>query len=365
MFKSILLAEGDLREGISHSHSIYKALNKLGEVEQLSPAVIKPEDISGYDLIVMHGQRGRLKEVLDHHKDKTPVLVYDFGWIDRENNYQLCLGGLNKPYFGFNKTAKLAIDNVREEGYDLTKDHVFFNQMPNDAQHGMSAQDLTNMVLEWKQNLLNQGVEENDIYQQPHPLDKTNLVPGIKVWGDNFWCNIKKAYTYNSTVCIDLLCYRVPFEVLDVNSIYRKVNQNDVGSIINFFNTLTGNQFSKEELEDAEIYKKLIKLHANPDVDLNNTIVPTTLRKPVSLRDQLKAKLEIPEPAPIAEEVAPVEELEDLEIRMNNDEAQKWYEENKHLKFMALKKKVIALTGVTPKNGSDVIGVLNTYFTSL
>ena len=355
------LSEADVNNPTVPESFLYKGLSLCSHVEQMAPYMVSYEDLKNFSMIVVSGVRAKTKPLIDKLSETKPVIVFDLGWINREFSYQLCLGGLNKPVFK-SKNLSNFIKNERDRDHS-PKFHVIFGQKPMDGQHLLSQVELIIVYTKLVDHIVRSGVDRNLIRFRPHPKEtRFTVLPGVETidtTSNNFLDTLrvtKVAYTYNSTSCVQFMIEKVPFVVLDKSSMYYPMQNASVLDQTTFLNNLLENEYNKEKLENPETYKKLYDYYFLP----KETLAAEDSKPNRYSTSDIKAILSKPE----IDEV-PVKELEQIEIRMNNEKAQKWYDSNKHLKFMQLKKKVKDLTGVAPANGPDVINVLNSYFSSI
>lgn len=422
--KIALIANADPRIDGTWTNAVWAGLSKLGTIEHSNPNMVLPEDFKKFDMIVCAGARGKVKDVIEFHKNNIPVIVYDLGYIKRHEYSQFCLNGLNNIETNPCDNSRLlkldfyVHDYTTETGTE--ERHVFFVQKVGDAQHGLNYVQTHLMLLKWRHELLEKGISDDAIYYKPHPLCDHQEYEGInKFFGSDF-DSIKKAYTYNSTSCVELLRTRVPVVILDKSSIYYQFSdRTDISTqeLVKFFSKLSYSQWNKEEVATGDVFTRLFRKYYKMDEPIPIYTPSDAIQKAQTVINFLEEELYIhasclpPEKAPVPtatkileshkqaeaaieeaidqfsdqtfkflskayainkhEEdiLLPTEEIvvtpEQKENIESAETVQAFTEKARGLKFFELKKVVKSLTGVTPKNKEHADSLIASHFNKI
>lgn len=215
----------------SGNSPIVKALSegfkKFGfHVELRDVNGFKERDAENYfDIVVVHGLRAKFREAAVFHEktQRIPVLVFDFGYLNRVNgleDYKDKHWGLGFGDFGWHPDFDVPEDrlNALDIKIDFSKRNpqdeiVIFAQMPNDASHQMNECEL-NSYYNNLASKLRLNFKDSKITFRHHPRYKKLTCDYVHGY-DN--CDIKDTLsrarfivTINSTSGIDALMNGCP-----------------------------------------------------------------------------------------------------------------------------------------------------------
>lgn len=209
------------------------AVGRLAEGFSLLGYKCERRDISGFkpreaekyfDYVVVHGLRWRYRECAEHFKSNgVPVLVFDFGYLDRVNDrpdyfskhWYLGFDGFGwRPEFACpeDRLAKLNVSISYDRRNPGDKIYVC-GQMPGDASHNMDDSALAHYYRKLISELRFAGVGKRIVYR-PHPRSP-DFIPDRNVEverGDLDEC-LQNAYcivAHNSTIGLDAMVRGCP-----------------------------------------------------------------------------------------------------------------------------------------------------------
>lgn len=244
-----------------------------------NPVAITPQDVEPCLFVAVVGFKKASHDVYEiYQKHNIPVMVCEYGYLKRGNNYmdeegyyQLSWNGLNKlnpnPCVS-DRFIKLGIPLKQEAPADC-RAVTIAGQVPNDAQHGMNAEQLMayyeNLCAALKQ------YSSKEIRYRPHPCftvpcpgANRTVIPSQM----NMETVLKQAWaivTYNSNIGHEALVRGVPV-FCDKSAVYAELGNLNIADIerparpprSQYFYRLAYSQWLLGEMRSGEAVKHMI-----------------------------------------------------------------------------------------------------------
>jgi hypothetical protein len=208
----------------------------------------KREAESFFDIVVTHGLRTKFREVFDHYTELgVPVLVFDFGYLDRVNDigdyhdkhWYIGLGGLGwRPEKDCDdlrlKKLSTKIDYSRRKP---GKRIYICGQMPGDASHRMERPELGKYYGDLFNELKMKAQGEYEVVFRPHPRCLDFIPDRVAVAAaetlDECLLSAHAIVVHNSTIGVDSLLRGCPVICLGDASYKHLVNDmtNDLSDL--------------------------------------------------------------------------------------------------------------------------------------
>jgi len=237
-----------------------------------------------FNLVAVFGLRSKGRAILDAYRAaEVPVLVLDYGYLKREEYWQISLNGLNQPP-PFDcpprRFAELGLDiaPMREEGSGPT---VLAGQLVGDQAHPFDTHK------KWDKFVA--GFP--DIEYRPHPLmDPEREAEPL----ERLLARAGKIVTWNSNIGNDAMLAGVPVEAHAPDAMYKDVAPEKRAE---YFARLACGQWTEEEMRDGSAARFVVDhiLTGLPPTPVEASALPPVLVSEVDVREIRTVKL--PEPA--------------------------------------------------------------------
>lgn len=230
-----------------------------------------------FNIVAVFGLRGAGRRILEEYGAReVPVLVVDFGYLKREEYWQISLNGLNQlppfecPPRRFAELG-LTVEPMRDESKGPA---VLAGQLVGDQAHPFDTQKKWDAFV----------ASVPDIEYRPHPLMRDEEQEQEFETVEELLARAGKIVTWNSNIGNDALLAGVTVEALAPDAMYKDVTPKNR---VEYFSRVAYGQWSEEEMKAGSAARFVADhlLTGLPPAPVEASALPPVLVSEVDVRD--------------------------------------------------------------------------------